>query len=165
MSDKIKSIKELKGKIKYIKSLVHEEYEIVYRAFSNKNKKKDMKEEKPSLFYDKKLIDNENEIYHDFIAAKPNEFENMTTFDTLTKMRHYEVPNRLLDVTFDPLLALFFAYGEKESVTLKKIKDLINKKIDETDDKQKIIKLEDKIKEIGNCLDLEEKDFNGSKTI
>jgi len=37
----------------------------------------------------------------------------MTTFDILTKMRHYEVPNRLLDVTSDPLLALFFACGQK----------------------------------------------------
>lgn len=68
--------------------------------------------EKPSLFKEKDFIENENNIYKDFISSNPQEFENMTTFDILTKMRHYEVPNRLLDVTLDPLLALYFACGE-----------------------------------------------------
>ena len=35
----------------------------------------------------------------------------MSTFDKLTKMRHYKIPNRLLDVTFDTLCALYFAVG------------------------------------------------------
>lgn len=84
-------------------------YEIVYRAFSNKNIK-DISEEKPSLFL-KNLTEKEKEIYNEFIATKPNEFLNMSTFDKLTKMRHYNIPNRLLDVTFDPLCALYFAVG------------------------------------------------------
>ena len=84
-------------------------YEIVYRAFSNKNIK-DISEEKPSLFL-KNLTKKEKEIYNEFIATKPNEFLNMSTFDKLTKMRHYNIPNRLLDVTFDPLCALYFAVG------------------------------------------------------
>ena len=70
--------------------------------------------EKASIFKIEKLTNNERLIYKDFIASKPNEFNDMTTFDTLTKMRHYEVPNRLLDVTTDPLLALFFACGQKD---------------------------------------------------
>jgi len=71
-----------------------------------------IKYEIPDLFSSSKLINSERAIYKDFIASNPNEFNDMTTFDILTKMRHYEVPNRLLDVTFDPLLALYFSRGK-----------------------------------------------------
>jgi hypothetical protein len=105
INDILQEIQNFKEKYK------NKECEIVYRAFSNKNIK-DISEEKPSLFL-KNLTEKEKEkeIYNEFIATKPDEFLNMSTFDKLTKMRHYNIPNRLLDVTFDPLCALYFAVG------------------------------------------------------
>lgn len=40
----------------------------------------------------------------------PAEFDyRMSTFDMLVKMQHYELPTRLLDITENPLVALYFA--------------------------------------------------------
>jgi len=125
LKEKIRDLKKQKNleelnilinNIEEIYNSLKEEYnfEIVFRAPSKNNKNLiRIEDEKTSLFKNKNLIGNERLIYKDFIASNPNEFENMTTFDILTKMRHYEVPNRLLDVTSDPLLALFFACGQK----------------------------------------------------
>lgn len=127
-------------------------YEIVLRASSKKNHDKTIEKEIPSLFYNDKLVTKEKEIFHDFIAAKPNEFENMTTFDKLTKMRHYEVSNRLLDVTYDPLLALYFACGNKGDNRLNEIEAIMNSS-------------KFKIENITEIINNKEKNYLGSKIV
>ena len=86
--------------------------EIVFRAPTIEINS--IEEEKASIFSEK-FYKNENLIFREFVAKCPQEFENMTTFDKLTKMRHYSVPNRVLDVTYDPLFALFLACGRKNN--------------------------------------------------
>lgn len=64
----------------------------------------------PNAFRDQCFIDNESDIYNEIVNKKPGEFTNCKcTFDYLVKMQHYNIPTRLLDITTNPLVALYFA--------------------------------------------------------
>lgn len=53
---------------------------------------------------------NESELMRECERRLPNEFaECKSTFERLVKMQHYGIPTRVLDITLDPLVALFFA--------------------------------------------------------
>ena len=56
------------------------------------------------------LSSRENQLFHEAIVNSPKEYPDiMGTFDKLVKMQHYGLPTRLLDVTANPLIALYFA--------------------------------------------------------
>lgn len=64
----------------------------------------------PSIFRTQELKDKEDSLIRAFIAENPAEFQTDTTaFDKLVRAQHYELPTRLLDVTTNPLVALWFA--------------------------------------------------------
>lgn len=58
----------------------------------------------------RKLEENEKRAVRDLIGVHPNEFAADTTmFDRLVRMQHFGLPTRLLDVSLNPLVALYFA--------------------------------------------------------
>lgn len=66
----------------------------------------------PSL-YRQKLFEAENLLLTEIKHICPNEFGD-NRFDSLVKMQHFGMPTRLLDVTTNPLVSLYFACESSE---------------------------------------------------
>lgn len=65
---------------------------------------------KPSVYRDDKTIENEHIIFKELLIKCPQDFIHcQSTFEFLVKMQHYSLPTRLLDITTNPLIALYFA--------------------------------------------------------
>jgi hypothetical protein len=65
---------------------------------------------RPSVF--RELINREQEhiLLRELIAAHPDEFApDQTALEQLVRMQHYALPTRLLDVSWNPLVALYFS--------------------------------------------------------
>ena len=64
----------------------------------------------PSIFRTSNGVEKEHLLFRDMVAHMPQSFsECKSALDYLVQMQHYELPTRLLDVTKNPLVALFFA--------------------------------------------------------
>jgi len=67
---------------------------------------------KPRVYRDAGWIANEDVLFKELMLRCPNEFANSpSTFQMLVRMQHYSLPTRLLDLTTNPLVALYFACG------------------------------------------------------
>lgn len=63
----------------------------------------------PGIFRENYLA-YESELINDACLRNPSEFRQLDTdFEKLAKLQHYGLPTRLLDVTSNPLVALYFA--------------------------------------------------------
>lgn len=91
--DKLQSIESGVGKVLYFRGRSKITYELV-----------------PSIFRDRGWINNEDRMLKELILRCPNDFSGgLSAFQCLVKMQHYSLPTRLLDITSNPLVALFNA--------------------------------------------------------
>lgn len=83
-------------------------HEIFYRGHSNSNYILS-----PSIFRNENLTKNENKLYHETIIRCSDFFQySKNNLEILTLMQHYAIPTRLLDITTNPLTALYFTVSE-----------------------------------------------------
>ncbi len=70
----------------------------------------------PSLYRNEELPWYINNIYSEVYSKYCNEFhDDNNSFDKLVRMQHFNIPTKLLDVTEDPYVALYFATKNKNS--------------------------------------------------
>jgi hypothetical protein len=78
----------------------------------------------PSIYYKTNpgLIRNEDRIFKDALTFFPEELlAQKTTVEKLIIMQHYRFPTRIMDISKNPLIALFFAcFTDKNNRTSKK---------------------------------------------
>jgi len=68
-----------------------------------------------SIYRNSDWISNEKLLMDEMIQSNPQEFEFTNTFDILSKLQHYDLPTRLIDVTTNPLVGLFFSCNQDEN--------------------------------------------------
>ena len=100
-------VANIKGINKYSipdnKDIAHDKYKLYYRGHSKTSYRLI-----PSTFRGDDWS-KEDWYYHEIMVRCPEHFQYESHLDKLVTMQHYECPTRLLDVTSNPLVALFFA--------------------------------------------------------
>ncbi|MCT3553878.1 FRG domain-containing protein [Lentilactobacillus buchneri] len=71
-------------------------------------------------------LKNEDKLINDFITKYPELFGDCkNNFDCLALMQHHQLPTRLLDLTSNPLVALYFAVERSDGSTNKNTSSIV----------------------------------------
>ena len=118
---KIESVYEFLREIKANPKLQCQEDEILFFRGSSKCSY----DLNPSIFRNKKR-NAESNAYHEIMMEYPEQFAKKEHLSNLVKMQHYGLQTRLLDVSRNPLISLYFACeqypNENSKVTCFKVK-------------------------------------------
>jgi hypothetical protein len=102
-----KGITSTEGLIRKVFAIAHDiDDAVFYRGHSNRDKYK----LEPSLYRNMNHLNSEHLLFRELLIANPTDFlGDISTFERLVRMQHYSMPTRLLDITSNPLMALYFA--------------------------------------------------------
>lgn len=109
-----RTITSLQGYVRKIPEFQPDDDEVLlYRGHSDRRYKL-----LPSVLRNNQLAQSESTMLRELIASHPGEFStDATTLEQLVRAQHYGLPTRLLDATWNPLVALYFACNEHDGVT------------------------------------------------
>ena len=102
---KQREIHKIKDYLDYIEGLENVIGEFYYRGQSAEYVKMP-----PSVARERNFLNHEGDIFCDACVLAPEKLGDLKTpLEKLAKQQHYNIPTRLVDVTTDPLVALYFA--------------------------------------------------------
>lgn len=109
---KVTNVKSFLNKIEKLESKGN----VFYRGHSDKKYQLEPGIYRRDKIKNKNLIEFEDKIYREIISKAPQDFIGKSTLETLAVMQHYEAPTRVLDLTENALVALYFScLGDKNS--------------------------------------------------